>query len=183
MSASQGREGRTRARLGWLGAAVAASGLHVAAGASPALACHIAQHAPAPQGLRATADNPAQDYQNLMNLWNQVKAQNQAAEAAATKSVTTTSATSPARSPAAEVLPTATATPTVANWHQAQPSTCTPPPPTCTCSVPTGTTSPSSAPIPLTPPAAQTLPTPEPSTLLTALLLAGGLAWRRRSGR
>ncbi len=209
MSASQGRERRTaaRTRLGWLGAALAASGLHASTGAAPALACHIAHHASAQQpataaaqGLQAPVTNPAQDYRNLMHLCQQVKDQNAAAQAPTTP-VTTTSA----QAPAAEILPTATTTaaptapttavvaspvaaPTVANWHQNQPSTCTPPPPPpCSGSIPTGGTGganpPASPSISLTPPAAQTLQTPEPSTLLTALLLAGGLAWRRRSAR
>lgn len=206
MSASQGREGRksTRTRLGRLGAALAVSGLHLAVGAGPAQACHI-HHRDEARDLapsHANPDNGARDFQNLMHLLQQVK--DQAAASQAAPPVTTTSATT-AKAPAAEILPTATAAsgprmpviaagdviappvthPTVANWHQGQASHCPPPPPPCSGPMTSGgsTSSGSSPKAPLAPPAAQTLPTPEPSTILTASLLAGGFAWRRRSSR
>lgn len=100
----------------------------------------------------------------------------------------TPSPTSPARpvvTAAAQQLPTAT--PTVETWSTDHPTGCTPPPPPCTATPPIHhgpVAPPSPTPMaPRVPPAAlEVLPTPEPSTALIAVALAGAFAWRRRRG-
>ncbi len=176
MIASHGRARRTGPARPL--AALAASGLLVVSGAGTARACHITHHA-RPQPHAEAAELPT------------------GTAAARPVALTPTSYLPPVTPPAvltprptavaapvvpaAQQLPSAPPTPTVESWDTDHPTGCTPtPPPPRAGAMPPqhGLVKP---PAPLSLPAAlQVLPTPEPSTIVSALALAGAFAWGRR---
>ncbi len=173
MTASQGRA--------WLSGALVASGLALVTAAGPARAGQIHHDSGTTQPAPSTPMNATESFQqsvtNFLKAW-QDRAMPPMPAAVPTSGMTY---------PAAEYLapPATSAVPT---WHQSQAPACNPPtpPPPSTCGTSTGGTSTggSTAPALLAPPSALQSPTPapEPSTIVSALALAGLLAWRRRRG-
>jgi hypothetical protein len=188
MNGSQGRAGRA-GRLG-LGTALVASGVFAAWGPSPALADPIRQD-PHPARVDATTDpssappKPAPPPSGAFEqaLKDYVR---DGHEAASVRPSTLLPAMSPANSPAAESLPPDSLS--VANHGTGQPCGCPPPPP-CSAKPPAATTSPSQPPVThptssaLADAAAFVTPTPEPSTILSALAMMGAVALGRRATR
>ncbi len=179
MNASHGRSGRS-----WLLTALAASGplAFTLAGAAPARASLIV---PRPQAT-VPAAGPAQHATGRPDSLTPTSYLPPVHPPAAL-TPSPTSAVKPVVATATLMLPAAT--PTVGNWDAGQPPACNPPAPPDHWSAPTpihhGPIRPptGSPKPPLKPPAAlEVLPTPEPSTALIGLVLAGAFAWRRRRG-
>lgn len=186
MNGSHGCAGRgRRARLAM---ALAASGLFAAWGPSPAPASPIRHDSqPAREDLTPPSASPAPfnpgEFQKALDA---INARLDQLVPATPPQITPTAAR--ATSPAAELIESGT--PTVANPGPSQPCGCPPPPPPCPASAPapsntTHVTPPASAAQELQPPSAllTATPTPEPSTILSALAMIGAVAWRRRASR
>ncbi len=198
MTATQGREGRRRRP--WLTTTLAAAGFCLAAATDrPAQACHITHNKPKTTTAAAQAitpstpapatstDTPQQAMTRFMKAWNDATKPEAQVIAPTVVPTSTTPAPATTKPVAAQVI-TPPAAPSVQNYQQATSTPVTPPTPTCASThSPTAAGQTITPPSPLQPPSAllnpgpTPTPAPEPSTILSAIVLVGAFAWRRRA--
>jgi len=172
-----GGRGRSRRIKG-----LVASGIVLAIVTSRSVeACHI-HHQAKPTESAASPHTPAHVTHPIHEIMKPLEAQTKAEPQVISPTSMTTAAVTP--------IPTsaATSTPTPATWHHSTTVACTPPAPSSHSSTSSPTAEAQvvgSTPPVLHPPAVYyngiaPTPAPEPSTIVSAVVLVGALAWRHR---